>query len=245
MDKKVNVVPIHEGSIYCASSEEWHRKTFGDPEECFKPYCDSKEHNKYGKDTVYEYIDLLKYGYDGKHKKQSDHVNRKYKSIANMFGNIINGNVLDIGSPGIADMFLLRLIPNIDKIVCIDGNKYAVEAFRPHLDPKIESICCDFSWFPECDSNFDTILQIDFPEHITDDLYIKITTWALSKMKNTGKLVIYTPEFPNCVNQMEHISVKSLGFYLKLFLNMNLFVTYKIINGRIYMVVFKNGIGLK
>jgi len=220
--------------VYEATSEEWHLRKYGDPKRCFEKYCIE---TRFGKYTAHEYIKLLKEEYDERFPRLSNvHIN-KWNNLVKMFGGTIKGKVLDVGGPGLGAMFLLRRKPDLSKIVCIDGNKYSIEAFKPYLDNRIESICCDFSWFPEVDDDFDTILQIDFAEHVTDELYKKITKWALSKMKKSGHLLIYTPEFPNCVDQLEHISVKSLGFFIKFFLDLNMVINCEVINGRIYMVV--------
>ena len=222
--------------IYNSTSEKWHFTKYGTPEECYKKYCIE---TRFGKNTAHEYINLLKYEYDEKFVDLSNtHIN-KWNNLVKIFGNVINGRVLDIGGPGLGAMFLLRRRWDLSEIISIDGNKYSIEAFRPHLDKKIKSICCDFSWFPEISGEFDTILQIDFAEHVSDDLYKKITKWALSKMKQNGSLIIYTPEFPNCIDQLEHISVKSTGFFLNFFLSLGLTAYVEVNNGRIFMVVRK------
>lgn len=230
-------VKIGKVTLPIQTSEIWHKINFGDPRKCYHQYLQQRELHleifSGGK------TDITEHGYD------------KWYSLTRLspFGKEAK-RILDLGSNGLSDMFLLHFCPTIETIVAIDGDKEALETYSKYLDKRIKLIYHDFyeQGFPIVELGFDTpkefdiVLQIDFAEHLPDTLWEAITYWALTKLKINGKMFLYTPAFPFASEQMEHISVKSIGYYSDYFcdrVNMPLNVKFSVLKRRIFIVIEK------
>ena len=80
-------------------------------------------------------------------------------------------------------------------------------------------------------------MQIDFPEHVPDKLYEKVTKWGLEFLIPDGTLFLSTPVFPNSIYHREHISVKNWEYFSDFFNRINMKVKLKASKGRIWLIV--------
>lgn len=194
------------------SSERAHTQKYGSPRECYKKQLrrDRSKPQKMqqlltGEDCGLD-LEVLQWRVS------------KWHYLSEFFPFEESNIILDLGSTGIMDDLLLELHPHIQKIVAVDGDRNAIDTYRPYLDSRIETICHNFyDGMPTLGYEFDTVLQIDFPEHLPDKLWIDITNWAVSHLKPNGRVFVFTPEFPCAGDQFPHISVRSRGYYVKVF----------------------------
>lgn len=220
------------------TSEKWHLEKYGSPEECYE-YILHPDQTHSGRTRPELMAEIIKQRFSKLNPKVRRHVEKKWDGMVKRFPFYKSNEILDIGSPGYGDELLLRHCPNIEKIVCIDGDKDSIEYFRPLLNPKIELIYCNFyeENFPRLDRKFDTMIQMDFPEHVPDKLYEKVTKWGLEFLIPDGTLFLTTPVFPHSIYHKEHISVKSWEYFSDFFNRINMKVKLKASKGRIWLIV--------
>lgn len=176
--------------------------------------------------TTEELIETLK----GKPHNHFDNKLNLIKTVFN-FNNITS--ILDVGSSGFFTSLLIKSLPSILYATAIDGDEEQITQLNPYIDKRIHQLYHNFYNKPFPTPKYHHIaLHIDFPEHLPDDLYTEIFHWT---MQYVSGIYIYTPEYPNTVDQYEHISVKTVDYFTNLFTNYR----YKIlvINQRIYAVV--------
>lgn len=192
------------------TSEIEHTKKYGTPEECYKIYRETNlEDHK-------NHLDFVKGEFDKVEEKYILALNHKHKLLSTALDFTRCRNILDVGGSGSFTNFLANTYEDINSIACIDGNTELMRMLGPYLHAKIALLECDFyDNFFKLPYQFDTILQIDFPEHLPDILYANLTKRLVEDyLTKDGELIIYTPEYPLAWDQIEHISVKNIGFYV-------------------------------
>ena len=199
------------------TSEEWHKEKYGDPQKCYDSNLNSDHKNSRVSPELS--VEIIHRNFNKLSEKNRNHWINKWKQLVEIFPFKNSKKILDVGSPGHGDSILLKLLPNIEKIVCVDGDLESIKIFKPYLDSWIIPIYQNFyEGLPiVLNEKFDTLIQIDLPEHLPDNLYIDITKWGIEHLNEDGKIFIYTPNYPNCIDQIEHISVKSFDFFHQVF----------------------------
>lgn len=219
------------------TSERWHTETYGNPEECYKEYLEINKDDR-------RLLELLSGDFKELSAARNKHYVDKWSSIAGQFPFKDSSVILDLGSIGVMDEIILTNFKKVKKIVCIDGNKKAIEMVKPHLRPQIKPLYCNFynDKLPELEPEFDTVLQIDFPEHLPDKLWGEVTEWSYNLLKPEGQMFLFCPVYPYASDQIEHISVKSYGYIVNLLskkLNMKIRINETHLETRIFMIAKK------
>lgn len=170
------------------------------PEETYQQYLADKTSTQ-----PEEYTDMLRTG------NIDEHFTNKINLLTHIFNFNEATSILDVGSSGFFTSLLMRDRPGIKRATVIDGNKEQMQSIQPYIDKRITQVYHNFyqQSFPNI-SHHHLALHIDFAEHLPDDLYTEILHWTMERAQG---VYIYTPEYPNCADQYEHISVKTQTYF--------------------------------
>ncbi len=210
------------GDLRILTSEKAHIAKYGEPIDCWNQYLqtykDSDEELKHHLNVIL--------GNEIEEKRRTI-VESKHNLLTSVFDFSKCKRVLDIGGMGSTTPLLLKKYPNIEKIMVLDGNKTFIDFCKDKLPEQIEVIYCDFyEKFTVTGEKFDTIFQFDVAEHLPDALYISLTRFLVENfLEEGGRVFVYSPDYPFASDQVEHISVKSLGFFVFTFLILNMTIT--------------------
>jgi cyclopropane fatty-acyl-phospholipid synthase-like methyltransferase len=205
------------------TSEYWHSDKYGSPERCWESYLASFKDSDY---EVNQHLNYYLENYDKVDDKHKKAISGKQSLLASFFAFEKCKNVLDIGGGcGTTAALLKKNYANIESVLVLEGNSHSSSYVKSYLPDGVEVRHCDF--YKDLQSldikrTFDAIFQFDIAEHLPDSLYIALTKKIINYLEPGGKLFIYTPEFPYAVDQEEHISVKSVGFFLYVLLGLGL-----------------------
>ena len=123
------------------TSEQWHNEIYGDPISCYQEYLRIRSlYPEIFSGKSFRNPDMLV----GKACDIAKHWYDKWITITFLYPLHKSRHVLDLGSNGSSNVFLLQFVPTIEKIIAIDGDKEAIQVYAPFLDDRITVIAHDF-----------------------------------------------------------------------------------------------------